>query len=316
MKKKTSNIIWIPIVTFLGSFVIGVLLTKLEIIKDISNGEKIIISVILTILSILFTLSYDFKIFLSTQKKEFKLWELKTKGDNELFTIRSHFHKLVEESKDENDLFLVHFMKLFKKLSNKIAEVSEKNELSIEADYFLNSDNVLNAFSGFEESYWYYTWQINNLNEELFDDKEAWCLFFEKTAKLVETKKMKEIKAILIFSDLSFIQDPKIQKVLAFFKTNPNNTCKIISKERYTKILKQNSFISTDDFGIYGSNLLYIEKYIGIEAAGLFIKNKHIIEDYKNIFNQLWNSDTMTQQNPSKETKKVEVTELICFCKS
>ena len=281
----------------------------------ITLGEQIIIGICLFIAISFVEFLYFYNQSLQHTKQEHKFWEIKSTGDNELYNIRTNFHKVVQDAKDENDIFVLHFMKEFKKLSNNIVEVAEKKELYVTADYFLNTDNVLNAFSNPDDSFWHYTWQINNADEELFD-KEAWCLYFEKTPKFVQTKKMKHIKAILIFPDLSFVEHPRISKLLAFFKTNNDITCKIISLKRFTNILNQNSFSGTDDFGIYGSSLLYIEKYVGSEAAGFFIKDKQRINNYGNLFNQLWDSDSMTLPNPSKETIKVEVTSLINFDKT
>jgi len=127
---------------------------------------------------------------------------------------------------------------------------------------------------------------------------------------------MKHVKGILIFPDLSLAKHPRIENLLAFFKTNKNITCKIITLSRFKNILNQNSFAKTDDFGIYGSRLLYIEKYLDTEAAGLFVKKKHVIENYTNLFNQLWNSDSMAVPNPSVETTKVEIASLIDFDKN
>ncbi len=283
--------------------------------NDIKIGEQIIISGVLFVVFLIIELLYYFRTLLKLQKEEFKFWDIKNSGDNELYSIRSNFHKVVQDAKDEDDIFIIHFIKEFKKLSKKISEVAEKQELFVNADYFLNADNVIKVFPSYDESVWYYTWQIKNADNELFN-QEAWCQFFEKTAKLIELKKMKEIKAILILPNLEMQNHERISKLLAFYKTNDGISCKILDETRFKKILDYNSFNNHDDFGIYGSKLLYIEKYFEEEVTGYFVKNKDIIDGYTKLFNHLWVSDTIALPNPSKETHRLSVTDLINFDKN
>lgn len=307
---------WITIVSLSLSIIIGLVSEILKIKPDNPfNIEGFFIkSGILFISLSMIELLYLTKISLKEKLKQIDLWNLKYDGDKELFNIRENFHKVIEGAKDEDDIFVVHFNKEFLKLKRKISEVVEKNELYVNADYFLNADNLLKVFNGYDDSYWYYTWQINDPNEKFFEEM-PWHQFFDKSTKLVEQKKMKEVRAILIFQNLDqIVTHPKIQKLLTFYKTYHDNiNCKIIDKDVYIKLLRNNSFTNFNDFGIYGNTLLYLEKYLETEAAGYFVKDKNIIKNYTSLYEKLWEHDTIAQPNPSIETSKLTFNSLFNF---
>lgn len=208
---------------------------------------------------------------------------------------------------------MLHFEKEFKKLKRKISEVAEKKELFISADYFLNADNVLKVFPTFDESIWRYVWKIENIDIPLFKE-HSWRQFFEKTAKLVQQKEMKEIKAIIVLDKMEYLESERIKKLLDFFKTNENISCRLISLESYEDVCRINSVeLSLSDFGIYGHNLLFIEKYNNEEVSGFFSKEPTQIDDYSKLFECFWEAKTITYENPSIESTIVDVDSLIRF---
>jgi|SRR5688572_14317674 len=279
---------------------------------DVKVSSQIIIGIVFFIAASVVELILHTHFYSKFKKGDYEIWSTKSNGENTLNEIRLNYHKVVNHSLGENDLFLLHFEKEFKKLSNKISDVAEKKELFVNADYFLNADNLLRIFKTYDEKSWRYSWQIDNPEEKLFEH-ESWCQFFEKTTKLAELNQMKEINALLAFKDLSFASHPRIKKLLDFYKTNKGISCKIITKERYKKICDYNSFSNIVDFGLYGNQLLFVEANYEPEISGYFSKDKHKINEYSNLFMQIWNTESVAEENPSTESTKVTFKELFIF---
>jgi hypothetical protein len=316
--KEFKTKIGFAIIALLFSIIIGTFLPSVITYFSRGNlsitlGEQFIIGICSFIAISFIEFLYFYNLSLQYTMKEHKFWEIKINGDNELYNIRTNFHKVVEDSKSENDIFILHFQKEFKKLQRKIFDVAEKKELFVAADYFLNADNVLKIFPSFEESKWRYVWKIDKIDEPLFDE-HAWRSFFEKTAKMVLAGKMKEIRAIIVLSKIEFLESERIKKLLDFFKTNTNIDCKLITYKSYENVCKYNSVeTSLADFGLYGSQLLFTEKYNEGEVSGFFSKDSFHISDYSNLFERFWESNTITEVNPSIESITIDVDTLIKF---
>ena len=316
--KEIKTKIGFAITSLLLSILIGTLLPSLVVFLSkgkltITLGEQIIIGICIFIAISFVEFLYFYNISLLHTKQEHKFWEIKNEGDNELYNIRTNFHKVVEDAKTHNDIFVLHFQKEFKKLQRKISEVAEKKELFVTADYFLNADNVLKVFPSYDESIWRYVWTIENIEHPLFLE-HSWRQFFEKTAKMVQQKKMKEIRAIIVLSNTEFVKSERIKKLLDFFKTNDGIACRLISTENYASVCKLNSFeASLSDFGLYGHRLLFTEKYHQGEVSGFFSKDTSQIHEYSKLFESFWEATTITDDNPSTESNIVDVDSLIKF---
>jgi len=316
--KEVKTKIGFAIISLLLSILIGTILPSL--VEYFSNGkvkillgEQILIGICSFIAISFVEFLYFYNQSLQYIKKEYPLWELANKGDNLLYNIRTNFHKVIQDAKTDNDIFVLYFEKEFKKLQRKISEVAEKKELFIAADYFLNAENLLKIFPTYDESVWRYVWKIENVEHCLFKE-HSWRQFFEKTAKMVAQKKMKEIKTIIVLNDQSFIESTRIKKLLGFFKTNDGIDCRLISMESYATVCRLNSFeTSLSDFGLYGHQLLFIEKYQEGEVTGSFSKDITQINDYSRLFDGFWEATTITDENPSKEISKIDVDTLIKF---
>lgn len=308
---RTAQIqILVGVIFLLISLIVGYIVGKIE--PDAKFSTQLIISMVFFISASVIEIIFHTHFYAKFKKEDYQIWSTKSIGEMTLNEIRLNYHKVVGDSLGENDLYLLHFEKEFKKLSNKISDVAEKKELFVNADYFLNADNLLRLFKNYEEKSWRYSWQVDDPSEKIFE-YESWCQFFEKTTKLAELNEMKEIKALLVVKDIAFLEHPRIKKLLDFYKSNERLECKIITKERYKKICDYNSFSNVVDFGLYGNRLLFVEASYEPEISGYFSKDKHKIDDYSNLFTQIWNTESVTTENPSTQTAKLTFKELISF---
>jgi len=308
MQESTKQIIFLGL-SFAGSLLLGFVAVWTGIYQD--PYEQILCTsslfIVLLLLDILWITSHR----LNKLSKESKLWSLRNEGDCELSNIRTSFTRIVRDSYGKKDLFIAHFMKEFRGLSSKIQNVTEKKELQVVADHFLNVENVLDAFSGDDERIWRYTWPLT-VGEELFDDL-PWKCYFEATAKMLNEKRIECIRSILILDDLTLIKDSRIGKLMDYFQSNQRMDCRIISSDVYQKICSDNELPAHyKDFGIYGSQLLYrSEEYE--PTKGTFSKDPNLIINYVDLFDVMWNSDSITRNNPSTSAEIVTLENLFKF---
>jgi DNA-binding PadR family transcriptional regulator len=279
----------------------------------ITVGEQIVISISLFVAISFFEFLYFYNQSLQHLRHEYRIWEIKEKGDKVLYDIRASFERVVNDARSADDLFVLHFDKEFKNLSKKISEVARKKELFVASNYFLNAENVLKAFKTENKGVWRYVWIIENVDEPLFKEPE-WAQFIEKTAKMVENGKMEAIYSIIVLGKQELGESERVKKLLDFFKTNNCIDCRLISKDNYSTICERNSVNKGyDDFGLYDDQLLFVERYEGHQITGSFSKDPAQIEDYMQLFSSLWDATSITGENPSTQTTKITVNELIKF---
>jgi hypothetical protein len=278
----------------------------------ISVNEQTILTVVLFMAFLLVDVLLIVSHRLNELIRQHDLWTLREDGDVELSNIRSSFYRIVNNSYGKRDLFVTHFLKEFRNLSHLIRDVTDRQELRVAADHFLSVDNVLDAFLGDEERVWRYTWPLNP-GEKLFGEL-PWKRYFEVTANMLKKGEIKSIRAMLIVDNISFIQSPRIEVLLDFFKTNDNMDCRIIETRNYQKVCEDNRVPAYfKDFGIYGSRLLFrTEQYESEteEIIGTFSKDIKLIQNYVNLFDAMWSSVSVSTKNPSTVTSIVSLEKL------
>ena len=274
--------------------------------------EQILFSISLVIVGLLFDILLILSNRLNQLSIKTELWLLRNKGDWELSNIRGSFTKIVEDSYGKSDLFIAHFMKEFQSLSRNIKNVTEKQELQVEADHFLSVENVLDAFSGDTERVWRYTWPLT-VGEKLFDEF-PWKRYFEATAKMLNEKKIEDIRSILILDNFSSITDSRIEKLLDYFHSNKKMNCRLILNDVYQNICSDNQLPSHyKDFGIYGRRLLFRTEQYEPKIIGTFSKDIDLISNYVNLFEAMWNSESVTRKNPSTVIEVLTLEDLFKF---
>jgi predicted esterase len=253
-------------------------------------------------------LSSEHSNLLKLNTENYNLWKLKKEIKQQLAKLKSTFSVIADDTKNTNDLFIKHFTKEFEKLSESIELFNTDKELNVDYTYFLNSENINYVFPN-GHGFWYYIWQFND-DKDLFMP-DVWKLFFQKVFDLVkEGYIMTEIKAILVFPNKHFIKKPAISKILDFYNSNSNHSCKIMCSNEYSDIMRQEGE-NPYDFGIYGTNCLYIETKNPTELSGYFTRKQKKISDYTKFFNTLWQR---ASDNPSQFEGELTAITLTAFC--
>jgi len=295
--------------------------------SDINNNSlniwkfSIIIGGILFVIGLLAQLAYIYEDLIITNnfnEKERGISQIKKDVKEILSKIETAFSEFAQKTNDPNDLFIRHLKGDIKLLLDTIKTMAgEENKLEkVYYDYFLNSQNLDDVFeyeNDFNKKFWYFTWQINDENELFVEN--VWKYFFQKAAILVEKRKIKEIKSILIFPNKEFLQRPKIKYLLNFFAIGENpetsyTECKIMYTTEYQDKMRQNGE-GANDFGIYGDHLLSVDSATD-QLEGTFIKQKNKIEKYRTLFDDLW--DKADKNNSPNNVKKINVMDLTTRC--
>jgi hypothetical protein len=276
-----------------------------------STFHKIALAVLLFIAQLLVKTFWEINKIAAREIREEELWTLVEECDKELLCMRSCFVQIARESYGPRDLFVTHFKKEIHQLAEKIKGVAERRELRVQADHFLNVDNVLDAFQGASELIWRYTWPIDD-RHKLFDE-HAWKRYFDTTVKMAEQGHIKEIRTVLVLDDPGLIQNPRVQKLLDFFHTNKGFECYTINRRDYRSICADNGVPPIYiDFGIYGDILLFLTEQYEPEIVGLFTKDPTKIEHYCRLFDSMWGS-AIARRNPSSVVQPVSLEELYTF---
>lgn len=311
--KGNTELKWqigLPVVFFFLSLVIVTWLPS-RVGITLSTPEKIVIGSLLFCAPILIRIFWLTSKLAGRDEHEERLWDLREECETQLLIIRNCFVQITRDRYGPTDLFVTHFQKEIHKLLEKIKEVAERQQLVVQADHFLNVDNVLDAFQGASERIFRYTWPIDGTHK-LFDD-HAWKRYFEKTTKMMQQREIKEIRTVIVLEDPKVISSSRLKKLFDFFNTNRDFNCYTINKADFRAICSDNGMPSCYiDFGIYGDVLLFLTEQYEPEIIGLFTKDKTKIQHYCHLFDSMWGS-AIARKNPSTALEQVTLEDLYAF---
>lgn len=248
---------------------------------------------------------------LAHKKGEFTNWEITNQVDKELHNIRFLFSSIVDTAETSNDLFVNHYLHKIQNLYSEIRHTTEKNELRVDENHLLAIDEELAAFEGAKERILRYTWLF--LSDNMLFDSSNWRRYFEETIKLVDQKKLNKIKILLLVPSYSFLETPRIIKLLDFINNTKNVECRVIIKTKFEEICSDSGISSKNiDFGIYSDRLLFITDADGTEN-GLWIKDKKTILHFIKVFEMVWSTRGLSKENPSICTSPMKFSDLFDF---
>ena len=231
-----------------------------------------------------------------TGKQEERAYQDKIAGARFIEFLRRRLVLIRELLSDDGSLYL---------------HLAEKGELRVRADHFLNVENVTDSFLGDTDRILRHIWPIQG-NEKLFDNLPG-KRYFEVTGDMARNGQITCIRSIVIFDEPSVAQTPRVMKLLDFFKTNTVVECRVMQHADYETLCTDNSIAPHCDFGIYGNRLLFLTQQYEPVIAGTFTKDTDLIARYIRLFDSMWNSLSVTKQNPSQATTAVSVEELFTF---
>jgi hypothetical protein len=243
--------------------------------------------------------------------RQHSLWTLRDPGETELANIRAHFDEIVNDARGKSDLFVNHFVNDFRRLAKKAEDAAAKKELRIVSDYYLNDDEVFEAFlSGQQDPVLRYTWPIGN-NDRLFEE-HAWRRYFEVIANMASKGKVASIRVILVLEDLQLAKNARLGALFDFYKAASQQEARHIDRNNFQTISMETG-IPTHflDFGIYGQQMLFRSEQYQPEYTGTFSKDKNLIATYVKFFDTLWDSTGVMKKNPATGGRVLSLEQLV-----
>lgn len=310
-KKVNTKQIVILVVSLFISFIFWFLPFWKENYFKFSTSDQFLMAISSFIALALIDLIWIEGNILAYKKSEFINWEINNQVEKELHNIRILFSSLVQTAETSNDLFVNHYFNKIQDLYSEIRHTTEKNELRVNENHLLAIDEELAAFEGAKERILRYTWLF--LSDNKLFDSSNWRRYFEETIKLINQKKLNKVKILLLVPSYSFLELPRINKLLDFVKTTKNVECRVIINTMFEEICSDNG-ISTKsiDFGIYSDRLLFITDADGTEN-GLWIKDKKTILHFNKVFEMVWSTRGLSKENPSQSVTPMKFSDLFDF---
>ncbi|MBN4062513.1 hypothetical protein JYU20_04870 [Bacteroidales bacterium AH-315-I05] len=312
IKNENVKQIAIVVISLLLSVIVG-LIPQWAGVSSFTIADQFTLGILTFGTLLMIDLVWMTYVYTKLKKGDVQHWELRNDTETDIANIRANFHQIHHEAYGKKDLFVSHFKHEIKTLLKKIKEVAEKKELFVSANHFLTVENVVHAFEGDSEKIWRYTWPIDTGDEQMFDILH-WKQYFEVTIKMLNEGKINKIQCILILKQQNIIDLPRIKKLLDFFKMTNSMECRITTYDKFQNICDSDGFsINSQEFGLYSSQLLYINEQYEPIIKGTFTKDESTIELYRKLFNTMWSLDAVTQENPSTNATKISFKELFDF---
>lgn len=300
------------IVVLALSLLVSVLAAALPDWASISftTADQVVLGVLLFLVFVTLDIYLLTNDIVSRERREAQLWAVRTPLEQLLMGIRTAFEQLIRSSYGDRDLFVNHFMGEVRDLDGSLRDVAQKGELRVRADHFLSVDNVLNVFRGSANRIWRYTWFIDP-SDQLFADL-AWRRYFERTSVMLQAKEIAEIRIVLVFSEQSLVNSPRVGALLKYFASHRGFDCWYMLKEDYAAISADMQVpASYLDFGIYSDRLLFLTEQYAPEIIGIFSKDKDRIAQYTHLFDALWGSAAVATKNPAEAKPVLTLEELL-----
>jgi len=228
-----------------------------------------------------------------------------------LHEINSFYYDVSRDSHGQNDLFVTYAKKEIEKLNNTLRLAANQREFSVSSDYILNAAGVFDAFSKSTSKVLRMTFPISDEDDAIFTSP-ADSHFFEILQKEVEADVLSSVQVIVIAETPNTMGKDCGKKLLDFFAAEDKYECKICLEDTFKSVCDTNGVPSQFlDFGIYGDKMLFVaEQYIPIHK-GSYYKDTNRIRLYTQLFDEIWKSDILADNNTSTNTTAIKVADLI-----
>jgi hypothetical protein len=257
-------------------------------------------------LNLLCTLS---KIAAKTEDQGGHRREIAAEADRHLSAVHDAFGKIAKSHLGKTDVFASHLLNQMESLAAIAIEAASKGVMRVTNHEFTNSQLLLDAF-GAGERILRYTWLINP-SERLFGEAH-WRRHFELTSSLAISHAIQEIQTVLLVEHRDHLDAPHVQKLLEFFATQERLNAKIVLNADYAVCAADHAIPAAClEFGLYGDRLLYQADGYQPVSIGSWSKDAIEIARFGSFFGALWNTHTISANNPAAPSLKVGLAQLM-----
>lgn len=228
-----------------------------------------------------------------------------------LHEINSYYYDVSRDSHGSNDLFVTYAKKEIEKLNNTLRLAANQKEFSVSSDYILNVAGVFDAFSKSASKVLKMTFPIFDEEDTIFISP-ADSHFFEILQKEAKVGVLSSVQVIVIAETPKTSDKDCVRKLLDFLAAEEKYDCKTCLADTFKSVCDTNGVSSQFlDFGIYGDKMLFVaEQYIPIHK-GTYYKDANRIKLYTQLFDEIWKSDILADNNTSTNATAIKVSDLI-----
>lgn len=214
-----------------------------------------------------------------------------------LESINKFYYNILKNKHGNNDLFVVTCSKAIDNLYILTKQADIENKIRISSDYLINVRGVFDALNATDDKTVKLTFPISKIESSIISGSED-RKFFETIYKKIANKEVNKLQILIILDEEELINNEQIQALFKFYASNKNYYCKYILKNDFLSACENNMIPKTSlDFGIYGSKMLFVvENQIPYE--GVYYKDELIIATYDKMFDEIWNFESITNDNP------------------
>lgn len=312
MKKKTYNDTnkeenkgildgAITVITILFSFLASAITAIVSIYAKFTPFETVATTMLAFLCSEYFVNTCMLQSKYIKGKKERKHWDKVNEYSERLEEIDKFCTEMLGDSHGDKDLFVATCSKSIDNLYYLMRQAALEKRIEITSDYIVNSLGVFDALSVTQNKHIELTFPLDEITPRLIETAED-RKFFETAYKMVTAKKVNSIRVLLILKDFSLLTDERLKHLLQFYATVPGYECRYISKTDFCNACEHNMIQTTYlDFGIYGPQMLFrVEQYD--PYCGIYSKSETEVKRYAALFNEVWNFESLTHNNPEKST--------------
>lgn len=232
------------------------------------------------------------------QKKENQFLNKITPYNTKLQEINEFLYNVLLNSHGDDDLFVITCTKAIENLYSLFKDASDEQRVEITSDYIINVKGVFEALNMTKNKTIKLTFPIKKINGSIIPSAED-RKFFETIYKKIISHEVSQLEILVILDDSSMLNDDQLNKLFDFYKSNINYYCKYTFATDFIEACNNNMVPTTSlDFGIYGPKMLFVVEGLS-PYKGVYYKDEIKISRYTELFDEVWNFESITFDNPS-----------------
>ncbi|MCU6720423.1 hypothetical protein OCV67_10850 [Porcipelethomonas ammoniilytica] len=281
--------------------IVSVLLSVISGIISSICGFDVFQSIVTGILTFLCIEMINVTVFLGgvyfRQKKEKKFHDRINLYSIKIQEINDFYYEVERDSQGDKDLFSVTCSKAIDNLYLLLKDASEYKKIEISSDYIINVAGVFEALNITRDKKVRLTFPIKEVSKNVISTAED-RKFFETIYNKIKNGEVSDLLILMILDNENLLNDPQIDLLLKFYYVNAHYDCKYILAQDFIEACEHNRVSTASlDFGIYGPNMLFIEESL-FPYKGVYYKDSAIVERYTKLFDEVWNFEAITHNNP------------------
>jgi hypothetical protein len=274
----------------------------------LTNSEATLLGVLIWVVFTTVETLYKVDKLQDAENREVALWASQNEFDVRLSNMREAYRKILTNKRDTNDLFQSFFDDRTAELERTIVEAANRDELHLERSHVVSIGVLLGSFKGDSVDIFRPVHFLED-NQFFFDIYAK--QYFYRVFSLVQEKKIREVKRLMIFSKDEELEDPRTTRLATFHTVTPGYSYRLMRMHDFRSLLRDYRLDVPRDFGIYGDKYVYCAQInVSENIVGYWLRNQLAIRNFIQFFEGCWNSPVAFKLKHLNSTKKMSIDEL------